>query len=334
MAVRETVELSQIMAGAVLARAMCIVGDLGIADLIERGQSRPASELAAAAECDPRSLYRTMRFLASYRIFEETEPGRFALTPLAEALRSDADGSFRPAARMFARLFVGLQEFEHSLRTGESGLTKALGEPLFSFLANDPEMAAIFDAAMTSFHGPETPAVLDAYDLSGLGTLADIGGGNGSLLIAALNRHANLNGLLFDLGHVAGRAREHVRAAGLEERCRIEGGNFFESIPPGAGAYLFRHIIHDWSDEQAVRILENCRAAIPADGRLLVVETVVPAGNEASPAKDMDIQMLIYPGGMERTEDEYRELFRAAGFEMTGVTSTASPVSIIEGRPV
>jgi hypothetical protein len=143
-----------------------------------------------------------------------------------------------------------------------------------------------------------------------------------------------MKGLLFDLDHVAGRASENLESAGLANRCEVVVGNFFESFPEGADAYLMRHIIHDWTDEQCIQILKNCRAVMPADGRLLVVEPVVPPGNDPSPAKDMDIIMLVYPGGMERTEEEYRELFAAAGFELAGVTPTASPVSVIEGRPV
>jgi hypothetical protein len=164
--------------------------------------------------------------------------------------------------------------------------------------------------------------------------MADIGGGNGSLLTSVLLKYPAMKGILFDLGHVAGRARANVQNAGLGDRCEVRKGNFFEAFPGGADAYLMRHIIHDWDDGQSIQILKNCRAAIPPHGRMFLVEAVVPAGNDPSPAKELDMAMLIYPGGMERTESEYRELYRAAGFDLVGITPTPSPVSVIEGRPV
>ena len=287
----------------------------------------------AETGCHERSLYRCLRFLASHGIFEEQDQRSFALTPLAEALRTDADGSFRAGARLFGFLFPGVGDFEHCLRTAESGFTKAFGQPVFEYLADHPEVAPVFDAAMTAIHGPETPAMLAAYDFSGVSTLADIGGGNGSLLTATLRKYPEMKGLLFDLGHVTDRAKANFQAAGLNDRCEVREGDIFASFPLGADSYLMRHIIHDWSDEQSIQILKNCRAVMPQHGRVLIVEPVVPAGNDPSPAKDQDIAMLIYPGGMERTEEEYRELFAAAGFELTGVTPTSSPVSVIEGRP-
>lgn len=334
MSLKETTRLNQLMGEAILARVVWTIADLGLPDLIDRGATRPVSELAAALGCDERTSYRTLRFLASYGFFEERPPQSFALTPLAEALRSDAPDSFRAAARLFDRTNPALQEFPHSLRTGESALTKALGEGLFSYMMKAPETAAIFDAAMTSMHGNETPAMLEAYDFSGIGTLADVGGGNASLLTGVLGKYPDLKGLLVDLGHVAERGKDNLRAAGLAERCGVAAGDFFESIPQGADAYLLRHIIHDWSDEDSLRILKNCRKAVPTHGRLLIVETVIPAGNDPSPAKVMDMMMLIYPGGMERTKDEYSLLFQASGFELTRIVPTATPVSVIEGRPV
>ena len=334
MSMDEQIKLFDIMRGPTLAQAVCEIAELGIPDLIEGGSPRSITDLAAAVGSDERSLYRVMRFLASHGFFEEKENRSFDLTPLATAVRSDAEGSFRPAARMFMRFFSCLKNFEHSLRTGGSALTETLGEPIFDYLSKHPEEATIFDAAMTAIHGPETPAMLEAYDFTGIDTLADIGGGNGSLLIATLKRYPDLKGMLFDLDHVATRAEDPIHSAGLADRCSIRQGSFFEALPPGADAYLFRHIIHDWTDEQSFRILRNCRDVIPANGRLLVVEPVVPPGNDPSPAKDMDVLMLVFPGGMERTEDEYRDLFRDAGFELSGVTPTASPVSVIEGRPI
>jgi hypothetical protein len=174
--------------------------------------------------------------------------------------------------------------------------------------------------------------VLDAYDFSGIRVLADVGGGNASNLIATLRKYPEMQGLLFDLPHVAERARQHIAEAGLEDRCRVVGGNFFESVPEGADAYMMRHIIHDWTDEQSTTILRHCHAAMPPDGRLLLVESVIPPGNDPFPAKLLDLTMLAIPGGKERSEDEYRVLLEGAGFELTQIVPTSTIMSVIEAR--
>ena len=230
-------------------------------------------------------------------------------------------------------MFAAWDGLDHSVRTGESGFLKAFGKPLFEYIGQHPDLGPLFDAGMTAFHGHETDAMLDAYDFSGVETLADIGGGNGSLLAAVLRRHPHMRGILFDLAHVAGRARSRMQALGLEQRCSMIEGNFFESVPTGADAYLMRHIIHDWTDAQSIRILSNCRKAIAAKGRILLVEFTVPPANQASLGKDADMMMLTFPGGMERTLEEYRALFEQSGFRLAKVTATKSAVSVVEGRP-
>ena len=334
MAAQENIQLMEIMFGSVLSRAVSAVAEFGVADLIEPGSSRPVGELAAATGCHERALYRCLRYLASHDIFVENPQGAFGLTPLAAALRTDAEGSFRAGARMLGRMFPAVAELENTLRDGENGIVKSLGQPLFEYLPNHPELAAVFDDGMTAIHGPETPAMLEAFDFSGIATFADVGGGNGSLLTSVLLKYPAMKGILFDLGHVIERATANLHKAGLSDRCEVREGSLFEAFPEGADAYLMRHIIHDWDDQQSIQILTNCRAVIPAHGRLFIVEAVVPAGNEPSPAKEFDMAMLIYPGGMERTEAEYRSLFSAAGFELVGVSPTASAVSVVEARPV
>jgi len=234
---------------------------------------------------------------------------------------------------MFHRMFAAWDGLDHSVRTGEPGSLKVFGEPLFNYIGRQADLASLFDAGMTAFHGHETAAMLDAYDFSGIKTLADIGGGNGSLLAAVLRRYPQMRGILFDLGHVVGRARSGMQALGLEQRCSVIEGNFFESIPGGADAYLMRHIIHDWNDEQSVQILTHCRKVIPADGRVLLVEFTVSGPNQASLGKDADMMMLTFPGGMERTVEEYRALFEQSGFRLSKVTTTKSAVSVVEGTP-
>jgi ubiquinone/menaquinone biosynthesis C-methylase UbiE len=333
MASRETEQLTRMVAAAALSRAICTIGELGVADHIEKGAAQPVRKLAQLTGAHERSLYRMLRFTASYGVFRETAHRSFEHTPLSAALMSDADGSFRPAAQMFHRIFAGWDGLDHAVRTGEPSFSHVYGQPLFDYIGSNPELAPIFDAGMTAFHGHETNAMLDAYDFSDTKVLADIGGGNGSLLGAVLLKYPQMRGILFDLGHVVGRARVAMQAQGLQERCSVVEGNFFESIPEGADTYLMRHIIHDWTDEQSVQILRNCRRVIPPQGRVLLVEFAIPPSNEASVGKDADMLMLAFPGGMERTDEEYRALFEQSGFQMSKTTPTSSAVSVVEGRP-
>ena len=334
MASAETEQLTRMLTGVALSRAICTIGDLGVSDHIEPGAPQPVTKLAQLTRTHERSLYRLLRFTASYGVFREADDRSFDQTPLSAALRSDAEGTFRPAAQMFHRVFAVWDGLDHAVRTGESGCVGVYGEPMFDYIGKHPDLAPVFDAGMTAFHGHETKAMLEAYDFSEIRTLADIGGGNGSLLTAVLRRYPQLRGILFDLGHVIGRAKTGIRESGLEQRCSVIEGSFFESVPPGADAYLMRHIIHDWTDEQSIQILRNCHKVIPAHGRVLLVEFAVPAANQASLGKDADMIMLTFPGGMERTDAEYQALFEQSGFRLHNVTKTRSSVCVIEGRPV
>jgi hypothetical protein len=244
--------------------------------------------------------------MASYGLFQESDNRHFDHTPLSAALRSDAPGSYRAAAQLFHPIFAAWEGLHHSIQTGEPAFNKVFGAPVFDYIQTHPDLGPLFDAGMGSINFYETAALLDAYHFGGINVLADIGGGNGSLISAVLARHPKMHGILFDLGHVVGRAKENLQAAGLADRCRVIEGSFFESIPAGADAYLFRHIIHDWTDEQCIQILGNCRKVIPATGKLIIADCVVPAGNKPSLSKDMDITMLTFPGGQERTEAQFR----------------------------
>jgi hypothetical protein len=330
---KETEQLNQIITAAALSRAVCTAAELGVADHISAGTPQSATSLAKATGAHERSLYRLLRFLASHGIFHETQHGEFDHTPLSSALRSDGEGSYRAGARMFHRLFPAWDGLDHAVRTGQPGFNKVFGKPVFEYVAANPELGPILDAGMSSFHGYETGAMLDAYDFGGIRVLADVGGGNGSLIGSVLQHYPQMKGILFDLGHVVGRAKENIKSYGAAERCDVIEGSFFETVPAGADAYLFRHVLHDWTDEQCLQILGHCRKVIPRDGRLLVVECVVPAGNERSISKDFDMTMMTLPGGMERTEAEFRSLLARAGFILTSVTPTTTMVSVVEGRP-
>jgi hypothetical protein len=327
-------QLARLVTGYWLSQAIYVAAKLGLADLLRDGP-RTAADLAAVTAAHAPSLYRLLRALASVGIFAEDDQQRFGLTPLADCLRGDVPGSQRAAAIMAGEEhYRAFGELLYSVRTGRDAFEKVLGAPVFDYLAEHPEPAKVFDEAMVSVHGRETGAMLEAYDFSGIRVLGDVGGGNGSVLTAVLHRYPALRGMLFDLPGVGVRASANLRAAGLLERCQVIGGSFFEEVPAGADAYLLRHIIHDWDDERAARILRNVHRALGEGGKLLVVETIVPPGNEPSFVKLLDLAMLALPGGRERTEEEYRELFAAAGFRLTRAVPTSADVSVLEGQKV
>jgi hypothetical protein len=331
--------LYQLAVGHYVSRALALAAKLGVADQLRDGP-RPAEELARATETHAPSLRRVLRLLVSVGVFEEDGEGRFSLTPLGDLLREDAPGSMRASVTLFAGIAIqdGWRELEYCVRTGEPAFKKERpdADP-FTEMAEDPEAAATFDKAMATFAPQTAAAVAAAYDFSRFGTLMDVGGGNGAFLIGILKAHPGVRGVVFDRPHVAERAREHVAARGLADRIEIVGGSFFEAVPPGADAILLKHCIHDWSDEKAAEILKVCRAALPAEGALLIVEGLYPPRIERSlegrGAAANDVNMLVCTGGRQRSEAEFRALYAAAGFELTRIVPTAAPVAVIEGLP-
>ena len=333
-AVPALVQLIQMCAGGWVAAAAYGAAKLGLADHLADGP-RSALELAAATGTHPPALYRFMRTLAGFGILTEQDGQRFALTTLGEALKSDAPGSARATLIAFGgpAFWRTWEEIVYSLETGKPAFDKVWGLPMFDYLARHPEEASHFSQAMVGFHGSEPPTVAEAYDFSRIQTVIDIGGATGNMLAALLSRHPLLRGVLYDLPHVVGDAPALLQARGVGSRVTIETGSFFERVPAGGDAYLLSHIIHDWSEEQCLTILGHCRAAMRPDGRLLIVETVLPEGDVPHQGKLQDLVMLMFPGGQERTESEYRELLGKAGFRLNRVIPTTSVVSIIEGVP-
>jgi hypothetical protein len=327
-------QLLQMITGTWVSRAIYVAAKLRIADLLADGPRR-AEELAAEAGVAPGPLYRVLRTLVCVGVFARQADGRFSLNPLAEPLRGGGPDSLRAAAVMIGeeqhRCWDDLLE---TVRTGETAFERLYGQPYFAYLGERPEQAKIFDAAMAGFSAHRTRAVLDAYDLSDVRTLADIGGGLGTNLADVLRRYPTMRGVLFDQPHVVERAGRVLEAAGVADRCAVEGGDFFATAPGGADAYVLGHILHDWDDAKAGRILDTLRRAMPARARLLVVEYVLPEGDGASFGKLLDVHMMVVLGGAERTEAEYRRLFAAHGFRLTRVVPTASDISVVEGVPV
>jgi predicted O-methyltransferase YrrM len=317
-----------------VSQAIYVAAILGIADLLE---DRPKSvdELAEATGTHAPTLYRLLRALASVGIFSETD-GRFGMTPLAEYLHTDTPGSLRNIV-----MLIGQQPFWrswghllHSVRTGESAFRELHGMVLWEYWAAHPEKAAVFDAAMTSLSSGVVDALVGSYDFSGTRTLADIGGGQGELLARILAAYPALRGILFDQPDVVRSAGALLERAGVADRCEVVGGSFFETVPAGADAYLLKSVIHDWDEEAAIEILRTCRAAMDEHGRLLVVERVIRPGNDPDPAKFSDLNMLVIPGGRERSAEDFERLYAEAGFEVSKTIHTGSPYNIIEGTPV
>lgn len=324
-------QLSRLISGYWLSQAVYVAAKLQIADRLADGP-QTAEQLAADTGADAGALYRVLRALASVGVFAEEAAASFRLTPLAELLRSDVPQSLCAMAVMMGEEhYHAWGDLLFSVETGQTAFDRIYGKPVFEFLSQEPEKAALFDAAMVSIHGRETPAIAEAYDFSRFGTVADVGGGNGSLLCGVLERHRQVRGILYDLPHVVERANSRVQSAGLTDRVHLIAGDFFAEIPPGADAYMLRHIIHDWDDERAIQILQNIHRALREDGRLLVIESVIAPGNAPDFAKLLDLTMMVIPGGRERTEDEYRRLLGKAGFQLARIVPTASSVSVIEG---
>jgi hypothetical protein len=322
--------LAQLTPSSAAPQSVYAAAELGIADLIAAGTTT-LEGLARATATRPEALFRVLRLLVSLEVFDLAD-GVYGLTPMGQLLRSDGEGSRRAGICMSARFSRAWTELPHSLRTGQSGFSKAFGQSMFDYLADRPDEGAMFDALMTGVHGSESGPISAAYDFASFGRVLDIGGGNGSLLIEILRDRPGLEGIVFDRPDVAERARGHIAAAGLEGRCQVVGGNFFESVPEGADCHVLRHIVHDWYDAEALTILGSCRRALPEGGRILVAEAIVPDDNSASIAKTFDVAMLVLAGGMERTEAEYRALFERAGLSVSRIVPTDSPVSLIEGR--
>jgi hypothetical protein len=325
-------QVIQMAFGFWASRALYAAAKLGLSDKLAGGP-RSAAELAKETGTLASALHRLMRLLAALGILRtESDGQRFSLTPLGEALKTDAPGFARETLLAIAGPigWNAFGEYMYSLETGKTGFEKAFGLPAFDYLAQHPEDAANFVKAMIGIHGGEVPAVVAAYDFSGFGTIVDVGGSSGNMLVEIVKHNPKPRGVLFDLPHIVRDAPARFRAQGVGDRISAEGGSFFESVTAGGDAYILSHVIHDWNEEQCLTILGHCRTAMKPDAKLLIVEMVIPAGDEMHPSKLLDLTMLVMPGGQERTEAEYATLLDKAGFRLTRVVPTASPVSVVE----
>ena len=324
-------QLLQMIFSFMTSQAISVAAKLGVADLLG-GEAKSADELAQATGVQARPLYRILRALASVGIFAEDDAGRFRLTPLAEPLRSDAPDSLRALAIFFGadwhwRVW---SELSYSAQAGEPAFERIYGKAYFDYLAQNPTPAQVFNDAMTSFSASVSAAVINAYDFTGISKLVDVGGGHGLLLASILEKYPQMTGVVFDAPAVIEGAKDLIKECGVGGRCETVGGDFFESVPAGGDAYIMKHIIHDWDDERALTILKNCHRAMTENGKLLVVEMVIPEGDAPSLGKFLDLEMLLFLHSYERTQAEYRALFARADFRLTRIVPTGMPHSVIE----
>jgi hypothetical protein len=323
----------QMITGYWVSQCIFAAAKLGIADQL-KDQPKRYTDLAASTDSHAPSLFRLLRALAGIGLLQEVESGVFQLTPLGETLRDDAPGSLRDVSIMMGEPehYNSWGNILHSLKTGQSGFEGLFGKNVFEYYAENPEPAAVFDRAMTSFSGVENTAIATEYDFSGINTLVDVAGGHGSTLLTILQANPQIKGILFDQADVIERATALITKEATVNRFQLVAGSFFESVPPGGDAYILKHILHDWDDERSIAILKRCREAMVDQGRVLVIEQVIPPGNDPFIGKLLDMNMLVMcPGGKERTEAEYQQLFETAGFRLNRIVPTSAFVSVVEG---
>ena len=320
--------------GFMLSQALHAFTVLGLADLIGEGR-RAAEDLAAAVSADPTAVRRLLRALAAAGLLDEDETGGFALTPLGEGLREDAPGSLAGWTAL-----VGSENFwanwgvlTDSVRTGRTGWRLRLDTDAWDYRARHPEEGRRFDRGMVSITGASADTVAEDYDFSRFSTIVDVGGGRGTLLAQVLARHPSARGVLFDQPHVVEGAPPLLEAGGVSQRCQVVGGSFFESVPEGGDAYILKSVLHDWYDPEAVRILQAVRAATGPGAVLLVVERILEPPNQGLPGKLGDLNMLVNPGGTERTRKEWEGLLAAGGFRLSEVHRTRGVYHVLESTP-
>jgi len=331
-----TVVARQLLMGFRGTHLLSVMAELGIADQLVAGPRRSV-DLAAALGTHPDALHRVLRALAQLGVLDQSGDGRFALTPVGDCLRSDRVDSLRPVARFWGHEMLqrAWGNLHYSVMTGEPAFDHVFGTPAFAYLDDHPEAADVYHRGMAQLRGDATAATATAYDFARFGTIVDVGGGNGSLLVEILQTFPGLRGVVFDPEHARPDAEATIQAAGLSDRVQFEAGDFFSAVPAGGDCYLLRQVIHDWDDARAEAILRSCRKAIPAHGRLLLVELLLPP--EGDPGMEpvmVDVTMLVRVGGRERTEAEYRALLERAGFHLDRIIPTPIRFTILDCMPV
>jgi hypothetical protein len=328
------IQMLQIISGFWVARCVYVVAKLAIADLI-KDESKTADELATATGTHGPSLFRILRALAAVGVITQDRDNRFGGTPLSQTLCS-GPGSIRAFAmtELGEEHYPAWGELLYSVRTGGIAFDKAFGEGIWEFFAKNPENAQIFNDAMSGMTAQANEAIHAIYDFAGIKTIIDVGGGHGGLINGILKKNPTMHGILFDGPEVIEGAKASMQKSDVTDRCQLVAGDFFKAVPEGGDAIVMKWIIHDWNDEQSVAIMKNCHHALPENGKLILIEAVVPETSEPHFSKFIDLNMLIMTGGRERTEAEFRQLYEAAGFRVTRIVPSESPFSVIEGVKV
>lgn len=320
-----------LLCGMMKTQAIHHATRLDIASLVKDGP-RSTAELAAATGTQPEALYRLLATLASFGIFEEVEVGFFGQTPLSALLRPDVPGSMYDVSLLHGEQWQwhSWEAFAYSLQTGYTAFEHLYHTSLWEYFHDHPEVGERFSKAMTGFSTQVNAPIAHAYDFSQFNTLVDIGGGHGSLLATILEMTPSLHGILFDLPPVIEEAQPIIASSSIADRCELVAGDVFTRVPQ-ADAYIMKQIIKDWSDEQCIRILSNCRQAMRPGGRVLVAEQVLQPGRTMTTTKLIDLQLMTVLSGQERYESQYRALFEQAGLRLVRIWPTHSPYSILEG---
>ena len=315
-------------------QAVAAATKLDIPDILESG-AKSADEVAAKAKTDAGATYRLMRALASLGVLERHADGRFTNTAVGDLLRENAPGGLK-------YMFHGETDHVHwlswervvdAVKTGLPRPKAVFGVPAFEYYGKHVEEGEQFGRAMQNVSNFAAAAVLEAYDFSGIRTIMDVGGGNGSMALAILRNYPEMKAKVVDLPYIEPQAKQTIQAAGAASRCEFQPSDFFHSVPPGADLHVLKFILHDWNDQECSQILRHCRDALNPGGRILIVEMLVPEDIRPDFVMLMDLNMLVMTGGRERTATEFEKVLNDAGFEMARVIPTKSPFALIEGRP-
>ncbi len=326
------VQLIQMVSGYWLSQSIYVVSKLGIADLLQNNP-QTCEKLASLTNTDTIALYRVMRALASVGIFSEIDSQCFSLTSLGEYLCENHPQSVKATAIMLGEAphYQAWGNLLHSVKTGKPAFDEVFGMGVFEYFKSHPEDGAIFENSMSSFSFTEEKAILSAYDFSDFTTIVDVGGGYGEMLGSILEKYPHCQGILFDEEYVINHCQETLKKHNILNRCQAVSGSFFEKIPSGGDAYLLKHIIHDWGDQNAIAILKNCRDVLPDNGKILVMEMIVQSTDTPSSAKMLDLNMLVMcQGGKERTKTEFEQLFSLAGLTLHRIVTTLEEICILE----
>lgn len=324
-------QMMQFILGKWISKPIYVAAKLGIADILTVKDTQ-INDLAKQTGASPSGLYRMMRALAGVGIFKEIKGRIFSNTPLSECLK---ENRLKSAALFFESAWHNRlwDELLYSVQSEKSASDKVFGKPIFEWLAGNPEEAEHFHQANAIKASSSHKIIADVYDFEGVRTLMDVGGGYGNLMIEILKVYPHINGIIAELPNMIPKICQFIKINQLESQVKAVECDFLKTIPGGCDAYLMSHILHDWPDEECITILKNCRKVISKNGKLLIIESIIPSGNEFSIAKLLDLEVLLMGGGRERTVEEFNKLFQNSGFKLSSILPTDESVSIIECVP-